>query len=53
MTRVADRDWLERLAIAAKAYSVEYPEREQHIDDFLLFVFKNYGYTELLKRFKQ
>lgn len=49
---MSDRDWLEKLAIAAKTYSIQFPEQEHFVDDFLFFVFKNYGYVELLKRLK-
>lgn len=50
--KMQDKDWLEKLAIAARAYATQYPDKEHEIDDFLLFVFKNYGYTELLKKLK-
>ena len=47
-----DRFFLDRLAVAAKAYSNQQPQNENVIDDFLLFVFKNYGYTDYLKNVK-
>ena len=50
--RMNDRFFLDRLAIAAKAYTKQMPEHENVIDDFLLYIFKNYGYTDYLKNLK-
>jgi hypothetical protein len=48
-----DRDWLERVAIAADVYTEFEGVNEDQIDAFIEYLFKVYGYTELLKIRKQ
>jgi len=44
-----DRDWLDKVALAASVYC-ELPDvNEDEIDKFIEYLFKVYGYTELLK----
>lgn len=46
-------DWLERVAIAANVYCNIEGVDEDQIDGFITFLFKSYGYTELLKRLQK
>lgn len=46
---MSDRDWLDKVALAASVYC-ELPDvNEDEIDRFIEYLFKVYGYTELLK----
>ena len=43
-----DRDWLDKVALAASVYC-ELPDvNEDEIDKFIEYLFKVYGYKELL-----
>lgn len=44
-----EKDWLERVAIAANAYCNIEGIDEDQIDGFVTYLFKVYGYGELLK----
>lgn len=44
-----EKDWLERVAIAANAYCNIEGVDEDQIDGFITYLFKVYGYSELLK----
>lgn len=48
-----DRDWLDKVATAAAVYSDMPDSNEEEIDKFLEFLFRAYGYSELLKIRKQ
>lgn len=48
-----EKDWLERVAIAANVYCNIEGVDEDQIDGFVTFLFKSYGYTELLKRLQK
>lgn len=48
-----DRDWLDKVALAASVYSDLPDSNEEEIDKFLEFLFHVYGYSELLKIRKQ
>lgn len=48
-----DRDWLDKVALAAAVYSELPDSNEAEIDKFLEFLFLAYGYSELLKIRKQ
>ena len=48
-----DRDWLDKVALAAAVYSELPDSNEAEIDKFLEFLFHAYGYSELLKIRKQ
>ena len=44
-----ERDWLDKVALAASVYC-ELPDvDEEQIDRFIEYLFKVYGYSELLK----
>lgn len=46
---MSDKDWLEKVVTAASVYC-EHPEvNEEQIDMFLEYLFRVYGYTDLLK----
>lgn len=45
-----EKDWLERVAIAANVYCDMEGVDEDQIDGFLTFLFHTYGYNELLKK---
>lgn len=44
-----DKDWLDKVALAAAVYSEMPDTNEVEIDKFLEFLFNVYGYNELLK----
>ena len=44
-----DRDWLDKVALAASVYCELPNVNEDEIDKFIEYLFKVYGYTELLK----
>lgn len=48
-----DREWLERIVVAANAYCNVEGSNEEEIDKFITFIFKSYGYAELLKRLQK
>ena len=48
-----DRDWLDKVALAASVYCDLPDTNEEEIDKFLEFLFHVYGYSELLKIRKQ
>lgn len=48
-----EKDWLERVAIAANVYCNIEGVDEDQIDGFITFLFKSYGYSELLKRLQK
>lgn len=48
-----DKDWLDKVALAASVYSDLPNSNEEEIDKFLEFLFHVYGYSELLKIRKQ
>lgn len=50
---MSDKIFLDKVAIAARAYCRVKPQNEEQIDDFLLFMFKAYGYSEYLKTIKK
>lgn len=44
-----DRDWLDKVALAASVYCELPNANEQEIDKFIEFLFKVYGYENFLK----
>lgn len=44
-----DRDWLDKVALAASVYCENPDANEDEIDRFLEFLFKVYGYNRLIK----
>jgi hypothetical protein len=44
-----DRDWLDKVALAAAIYCERPDSNEDEIDKFIEFLFKAYGYELLLK----
>jgi len=44
-----DRDWLDKVALAASVYCESPDVNEEEIDKFIEYLFKVYGYRELLK----
>lgn len=48
-----EKDWLERVAIAANTYCNIKGVDEDQIDGFITFLFKTYGYSELLKHLQK
>ena len=47
--KMSDRDWLDKVALAAAVYC-EFPDtNEKEIDRFIEYLFKVYGYEQLLK----
>jgi hypothetical protein len=44
-----DRDWLEKVVLAADIHCENSSVDEEQIDRFLEFLFRVYGYTDLLK----
>lgn len=45
-----EKDWLEKVAIAANVYVKQKGVDEDQIDGFITFLFKVYGYSELLNK---
>lgn len=52
-TKMNDREWLEKIVVAANAYCNVEGSNEEEIDKFITFIFKSYGYAELLKRLQK
>lgn len=50
MMMVIEKDWLEKVAIAANVYVKQKGVDEDQIDGFITFLFKVYGYSELLNK---
>lgn len=48
-----DKDWLDKVALAASVYCEMPDTNEEEIDKFIEFLFHAYGYNELLKIRKQ
>ncbi len=44
-----DKDWLDKVALAASVYCELPNSNEEEIDKFIEFLFKAYGYELLLK----
>lgn len=44
-----DKNWLDRVAIAADVYTEFAGVDEDQIDGFITYLFKVYGYNDLLK----
>ena len=44
-----DKDWLDKVALAAEVYCEMPNANEEQIDKFIEFLFKAYGYELLLK----
>lgn len=44
-----DRDWLDKVALAASVYCENPNTNEEEIDRFIEFLFKVYGYDMMLK----
>jgi len=44
-----DRDWLDKVALAAAVYSEMPNSNEEEIDKFIEFLFHAYGYDQLLR----
>jgi hypothetical protein len=53
MMMAIEKDWLEKVAIAANVYVKQKGVDEDQIDGFITFLFKVYGYSELLNKRKQ
>lgn len=49
MSRVSDKDWLDKVALAAAVYCERPDSNEEEIDKFIEYLFKVYGYEQLLK----
>lgn len=47
-----EKDWLERVAIAANVYCNIEGVDEDQIDGFITFLFNTHGYSDLLKKRK-
>lgn len=48
-TKMNDKDWLDKVALAASVYCEKDDVNEDEIDRFIEFLFKVYGYSRLLK----
>lgn len=48
-----DRDWLDKVALAASVYCERSDVNEEEIDKFIEFLFRVYGYSDLLKARKE
>lgn len=44
-----DRDWLDKVALAAAVYCEKPDANEEEIDKFIEYLFKVYGYEQMLK----
>jgi hypothetical protein len=44
-----DKDWLDKVALAASVYCEKPDVNEEEIDRFIEYLFKVYGYEQLLK----
>ena len=44
-----DRDWLDKVALAAAVYCENPQVNEEEVDKFIEFLFKAYGYDLLLR----
>lgn len=49
LTTMNDRDWLDKVALAASVYCERPDVNEEEIDRFIEFLFYAYGYSDLLK----
>ena len=47
--KMNDREWLDKVALAASVYCERPEVNEEEIDKFIEFLFKAYGYDLLLK----
>ena len=47
--KMNDRDWLDKVALAASVYCENPNTNEEEIDRFIEFLFKVYGYDKFLK----
>ena len=47
--RMHDREWLDKVALAAAVYCENPNVNEEEVDKFIEFLFKAYGYDLLLK----
>ena len=50
--RLNDKEFLDKLAIAANAFCNKFEDVEPVIDDFLYFVYSSYGYTNQYEKLK-
>jgi hypothetical protein len=44
-----DKDWLDKVALAASVYCEKPDVNEEEIDRFIEYLFKVYGYEQLMK----
>ena len=47
--KMNDRNWLDKVALAASVYCENPNANEEEIDKFIEFLFKVYGYNKFLK----